>query len=140
MVLKHTGYATNVISLFYNPKASEISIFGTFWRNFQFWPICFTENWPFWGSTIFMTSLWRHMLDVCTYFGMHGKRRSIAILWYQLDIFEGVQFSSHRGVLPPLPLVNRFMHTGFLRRGLNKSLTKPLLCEHTVYFTFTTPS
>ena len=28
-------------------------------------------------------SLWNHRLDVCSYFGMYGKRRPIAILWYQ---------------------------------------------------------
>ena len=44
----------------------------------------------------FGLALWRHCdwhytLDVRTYFGMYGKRRPIAILWYQLDIF-GVHF------------------------------------------------
>ena len=40
--------------------------------NFWFWNIFGDQL--FWGSDIFMTSLWHHMLDVCTYFGMFGKR------------------------------------------------------------------
>ena len=38
-----------------------------------------------------MRSLWRHTLDVDT-FGMYGKRKSLAILWYQLDVSEGFIF------------------------------------------------
>ena len=46
-----------------------------------------------------------HTLDVCTYFGMYGKRRPITILWYQLDVW---------GVQPVL-----YRKKSLVRQGLN---------------------
>ena len=39
VVLKLTVYVKNVISFFYKLKHGEISKFGTFWQNFQLWPM-----------------------------------------------------------------------------------------------------
>ena len=61
--------------------------------------LCFTENRLFGGSAMFMMSLWRHMLDVCTYVGMYGKRGPIPILWYQLAISGRFSFQVHGGAL-----------------------------------------
>ena len=37
-----------------------------------------------------------HTGDVGTYFGIYGKRRPLAILWYQLHVSEGFHFQVHR--------------------------------------------
>ena len=42
---------------------------------------------------MFVTSFCCHDLDILTYFGMYGKKRPIAILWYQLDV-SGIHFSN----------------------------------------------
>ena len=66
-----------------------------------------------------MTSLSRHTWDVGTYFGMYGNRRSLAILWYQLDV-SGVSFSSTQGG-----------GTNVLQKRLDKTRVKHIskICE-----------
>ena len=92
---------------FYNisKKVVEIPIFGTFSAKFcdfgQSFTM-FTENQLFWGSACFITSLRHYKLDVRTYFGIYGKRRTIAILWYQLDVCWGFRFQVQRGNVNPL--------------------------------------
>ena len=82
---------------FTSQKPSEIPIFGFKFREIFNFDLCFTENRLFWGLAMFMTSLWRHTLDVWTYFGMYGMRRPVAIIWYHSDILGGVQFSRFTG-------------------------------------------
>ena len=44
-----------------------------------------------------MALLIHHTLDVCTNFYMCGKRRPIALLWYELAISGGLRFQVHGG-------------------------------------------
>ena len=39
-----------------------------------------------------MASLLQHTLNVFTCFDMYKEKRPIAILWYQLDVSEGLVF------------------------------------------------
>ena len=55
-----------------------------------------TENRLFFSSAMVMTSLLRHTWVVVTYFGMYGKRRPIAILWYKLHVSGGFHFQDYR--------------------------------------------
>ena len=93
---------------FISKQPGEIPIFGKnsdLKKNFAY---------VFWKSAIFdvrpcfMTSLWCHTLDVCTYFGMYGKTRLIAIiLWYKLDVCDELIFQNYKGSgnhSPPPPL------------------------------------
>ena len=78
-------WSRNVVSFLLKPKKKKkwnSNIWNILGKIFNFGQ-CFTENRLFWGLNMFMMSLWHHMLDVCTYFGTDGKRRPIAILWYQ---------------------------------------------------------
>ena len=47
------------------------------------------------------------------YFGMYGKRRPLAILWYQLHVSGGFHFQVHRG-----GYVRRVTKKGLVRRRL----------------------
>ena len=99
MGLDLTVYVRNVISFRYKPKTgSNTDIWNIFGQIFDF-GLCFTENRLFWGSAMFMTPLWRHTLHVCTYLGMYGKRKPMAILWCQLDVW-GFSFQAHGGNHP----------------------------------------
>ena len=111
MVLKLTVYVRNVIC----QKSGEIPIFETFLAkcsDFDYVSSCLLKI-----GSCFMTLLWRHTLDVCTYIGMFWKRRPIAILWYPLAgpirRIWGFCFQNH-----PPPPVNRVTEKGLVRRGL----------------------
>ena len=92
MNLKLIMYFRNVFSFFYKPKSRRkfwyMNIFSETFI-FVYFGVCFTmftENRPFWGSTLLYDVIWRHTLGVCTQFSMHEKKRLIALLWYQLDV------------------------------------------------------
>ena len=89
MVLKLTSCKRKVISFSYKPKLGEISIFKTFLAKFSILAyISFKIGYFEFG----------HDYDV-TYFGMHGKRRHLAIiLWYQVH-FCGVSILKFTGRL-----------------------------------------
>ena len=53
---------------------------------------------------MFLRSLWFHTRNFGTYFGLHGKRISLAILRYRFDYMHlGVSFSSSQGMVSTLP-------------------------------------
>ena len=65
MVLKLTVCDRNLIFFFYKPKHSEILIFGSFLAKFSILAYVLLQS-AIWGFAMFMTSLWRHTLDVCS--------------------------------------------------------------------------
>ena len=80
MVLKLTVYIKNVISFFYKLKALwNADIWNFFGEMFDF-GLYFPENWLFGGSDMVMTSLWRHMLNVCILVCMERRDRFCEIL------------------------------------------------------------
>ena len=66
------------------------------------------------------TSLLCHTWDIGTYFGMYGKKRHLAILWYQLDVSGGFIFKFTGGMVTPL--VRRVTKEGLVKRGLTGDL------------------
>ena len=118
MVLKLTIYVRNVISFFYKPKKL---VKFRYLFSFRFFSpkisilACFT------GTTMFMTSLWRHTLEVCTYVSVYGKRRHITILWYQNNSYLGGSVFMFGGGVVTTALLNRVTEKGLVRRGLWKS-------------------
>ena len=51
----------------YKRNSGVLNILGEIF-NFD---LCFTRNWLFGGLAMFMMSIWRHTLDVCTYFNIY---------------------------------------------------------------------
>ena len=91
-----------------------------FQQIFKFWPI-FHWNFAILSSAMIMTLLWRHTWDVGNYFGIYGKRRPLAILWYQLHVSGEFIFKVIGGGNQPLGKM--CYKKGLVRRGL--ILTQP---------------
>ena len=72
----------------------------------------FTENQLFEVWPCFMTSLLRHTFDVCTYFGIFGKRRHIAIVPIR-NVFKNVTMGGNHPFGKP-----GYRKKVWLRRGL----------------------
>ena len=67
-----------------------------------------------------MTSLWRHTWDVGTYFDMYGKRRPLAIVWYQFHVSWDFIFKFTRGGNhPPPPPWEDVLQKRLCRTGVN---------------------
>ena len=73
-----------------------------------------------------MTSLWRHSRDAGTYFGIYGKKRPLAILWYQLDVSGELIFKFIGGGNDPSPWED-VLQKGSVRRELR--LEKWVVCK-----------
>ena len=99
MVLNLTVYVRNVISFFYKQKNVKFRYFNYL---YQFWLIFHCKS-AIWAKSTIMTSLWRHIWYVCTFLGMHGKKRPIAIPWYQISIPRAFVFQVYWGFNTPLP-------------------------------------
>ena len=119
MVLKLTVYVRNVISFFYKPKTLvKFRYLKLFWQNFG---LCFTENRLFWGAVMFMTSLWRHTLDVCTFWYAWKEEIHSYTMVPIIRRILGDKFSSSPGNVNHRPLVNRVTENT-VRRELTFSL------------------
>ena len=109
MVLNLTVYVRNETSFssFVSDKFPVKSRYLELsWRRIQFWSIFHWKS-TTWAKSAIMTSLWRHTWDVCTFFGKCGKRRPIAIPWYQVTIPQAFIFQVHEGhATAPLPLID----------------------------------
>ena len=80
---------------FISQKPGEVPILKTFLAKFPILAyvllkIGYFEVWTY----------LRHILDVCTSFGMYEKRRPLAILWYQLNVSGGSVFKFTGGGNP----------------------------------------
>ena len=105
---------------FISQKLGEILIFGTFLAflakiGIKFWPMFHWKS-AMLRSDMFITSLWRHTLDVCTYFDMYGKKKLITILWCQLHISGSSVFKFTWGGNNPLE--NSVTEKSLVRRDL----------------------
>ena len=51
-------------------------------------------------------------LELFTYFDMYGKKRPLAILWYQLKCVGGIHFQVHKGCMVATPLHGKTCYKG----------------------------
>ena len=93
-------------SSFISQKPSEIPIFRSFWGVLSFGlvllKIGYFEVRPYVYEVFFDV--------ICTYFGLHGKRRPIAILWNRSDF----KFTVGGGLVSSTPLVKRVTEKGLI--------------------------
>ena len=83
MVLKLTLYIRNVSPFSYKPK--------TLWHPdiYNFLSEIFNLVYTSLKIDYFELGHDYEVTDAGTYFGMYGKKRPLAILWYQLDVSRG---------------------------------------------------
>ena len=77
-----------------------------------------------------MTSLRRHTWAVGTYFCMYGKRRPLAILWYQLHVAGGFIFKFTGGEVTTTPPHPR--KTCYKKKRLGKTRVKQVKHSQTI--------
>ena len=104
MVLNRTVYVRNIISFFYNQKikTGEIPIFRTFQMKnsiLTFISLKIAKLGKIGNCDVIVTSYMRYLY----FFDMYGKRRPIAIRWYQINIPQVFIFQ----VYFTTPLVSR---------------------------------
>ena len=93
-------------------KPGEIPILRTFIAKFSYC-LYLIENRLFW--------LGGHTWDVDTYLSMYGKKKPLAILWFQLDVSGGFHFQVHRWVATTT-LGKTCYKKGLVRGGLNATM------------------
>ena len=98
---------------FISQKPGEMQIFRTFLEKFSIFAFI-SKNGYFELRDEYDVTSW----DVGTYFGMYGKCRPLAILWYQLHVSGGFIFK-FTGVVTTPPLVRR------VTKKKKKKLGKP---------------
>ena len=97
-------------------KPGEILIFRTFLMKFLILAYGSLKT-AILNIAMIITSLRHHTWDNGTYFGMYGKRRPLAILWYQLNVSGGFKFTGV-GNHPPPSTPDMLPKKGLVRWGL----------------------
>ena len=114
----------------------------SFCKNFNS-GLYFTKKLAYWTKSAIMTSLWRHIRDVCIFFflGMFGKRRPIASLWFQIGTHQAFIFQVNRGIATILKwscFMNKSFWYSVFMVIMKSYLSSSFISSRHLYFLWTT--